>query len=210
VRVESVQWLFVATREGHVLATPVSRYSTKFARLDSKTGGDPYQDQWSQQKTTGPDRLVVAPRGGRHVDVLLALARCLPEPFGILYVLLLSRTGAHLPGRYQSSVPTTRDETEAFVRRFAGYFEGDGRHHLWLMSLPGRGTLVYDNHDLVYAYGPLEGFKSVLTALGFSEGAVAIPAQHQHSYNQQYDSSEDDVMGYWDWKHFPLQPDDDP
>jgi hypothetical protein len=186
------------------LAT-TARYSTKFARLDSQAGtatGDPYQDQWSQEKTTGPDRIVVAPRGGRHVDVLLELARCLREPFGILYVLLLSRTGVHSPGRYQSPVPTTREETEAFV--------GDGRHHLWLMSLPDKATLVYDNHDLLYAYGPLGPFKSALSALGFSEGAVGIPAPHQHSWNEEYDSTENEVMDYWDWKHFPLQPDDDP
>jgi hypothetical protein len=30
------------------------------------------------------------------------------------------------------------------------------------------------------------------------------------SWNQQYDSAEDEVMGFWDWKHFPLRPDDDP
>ena len=190
-----------------------ARHSTKFARLDSETGalgGDPYQDRWSLEKTTGPERLAVAPRGRRHIDVLLELAGCLQEPFGILYVLLLSRTGAHSPGRYQSPFPTTREETEAFARRFTNYFEGDGRHHLWLMSLPDQATLVYDNHDLVYAYGPLDRFKSVLTRLGFSEGAVAIPVPHQHSWNQEYDSTEDEVMEYWGWKRFPLQADDDP
>lgn len=61
-----------------------ARHSTKFARLDPQTGAtsDPYQDRWSRQETTGPGRLVVAPRAGRHVDVLLELARCLREPSG--------------------------------------------------------------------------------------------------------------------------------
>jgi hypothetical protein len=153
---------------------------------------------------------VVAPSRGQHVDALLDLARCLREPFGVLYVLLLSRTGEHVPGRYQSDVPASRAEVELFVHRFRDYLEGDGRHHLWLMSLPDEATLVYDNHDLLYGYGPLVRYQAALSDRGFSEGSTAIPAPHQHRYNEEYDGAERDLMAYWDWRRFPLQPDDDP
>jgi hypothetical protein len=185
---------------------------TKFSGLDAVGSPSryPYDDRWSIERTTGPDRIVVAPSRGHHVDVLLDLARCLREPFGVLYVLLLSRTGAHESGRYQSDVPASRAEAEAFVRRFGDYFEGDGRHHLWLMSLPDEATLVYDNHDLIYGYGPLNQYRAVLSGRGFSEGTTAIPAPHQHCYNAEYDGAENDLMDYWGWRRFPLQPDDDP
>lgn len=184
----------------------------KFSRLDTTGKHAPfsYDGLWAVQRTSGPDRLVVAPGHGEHVNVLLELARCLPEPFGILYVLVVPRTGEHSSGRYQSPAPTSLEETETFVRRFAPFFEGDGRHHLWLMSLPAKATLVYDNHDLIYAYGPADKYKAVLESRGLRQGNVGIPAPHQHCYNVEFDDAERDLMSFWEWLHFPLQPDDDP
>jgi hypothetical protein len=182
----------------------------KFAATDAAGSESwyPYDDRWSLQRTT-PERLVIAPARGRHVDLLLDLARCVREPFGILYVLVVPRTGEHADGRYQSPHPTTLAATEAFVQRFRGYFEGDGRHHLWLMSLPDAATLVYDNHDVIYAYGPLARYRAVLANRGFRESPVQIPDPHQHRYNQEFDGTERALIEYWGWRHFPLQPGDD-
>src|SRR5919199_486939 len=60
--------------------------SSKFVAVDALDNElpYPYDDRWSLERTTGPARLVIAPRRGSHVDVLLELARLLPEPFGIL------------------------------------------------------------------------------------------------------------------------------
>jgi hypothetical protein len=170
----------------------------------------PYDDRWSLQRTTGPERLVVAPAPGHHVDVLLDLARRLREPFGILYVLVVPRTGEHLEGRYQSPHPTSRADTEAFVQHFRDYFEGDARHHLWLTSLPDAATLVYDHHDVIYAYGPLDQYRAVLANRGFRESPVAIPNPHHHRYNEEFDATEGTLLAYWEWRHFPLQPSDAP
>jgi len=185
---------------------------SKFAAMapNGEEAPYPYQDRWRLEKTTGPDRLVVAPRRHGHVNALLDMAKTLREPFGILYVLLLPRTDSHAPGRYQSPSPTDWADTEAFVTRFRDYFEGDGRHGLWLMSLPDSATLVYDQHDLIYAYGPLDQYRDVLSQRGFEEGAAAIPAPHQHRYNAEFDASEQELMAYWDWRHFPLKAGDDP
>jgi hypothetical protein len=184
---------------------------SKFAFIDV-AGNErqyPHEDRWSTQRTTGSDRLVVAPARGHHVDTLLDLARCLREPFCILYVLVLPRTGEHATGRYQSPFPTNRADTEAFVNRFRDYLEGDARHHLWLMSLPDSATLVYDNHDLLYAYGPLDKFRNSLAARGFREGRTVIPFPHSHRYNDVFDDAERDVMRYWEWRRSPLQPEDE-
>src|SRR3954470_106206 len=57
--------------------------ASTFAAIDASGNEDryPYDNRWSLQQTTGPERLVVAPDRRRHVDVLLDLSRCLREPF---------------------------------------------------------------------------------------------------------------------------------
>ena len=168
-----------------------------------------YPNIYAIQKTTGPERLIIAP-SSNQVEILVEIARQLPEPFGILYVLIVPRGSGSKAGRYQSPAPSSRQETEIFLSRFRDYFESDGRHHVWVMSLLASATLVYDNHNVIYAYGPLAQFKKVLTARGFSEKRVQFPAPHVHNYNQEYDSEEREIMTYWNWKYFPLADDDDP
>jgi hypothetical protein len=110
-----------------------------------------YPDVWSIEATSGPSRLVAAP-SARHVDCLIDLSREVAEPFGTLVVMLIPRCGS-APGRYQSPTPTTREETEAFLRRHEAFFESDGRAHVWLMSLPDKAKLIYDNHNVLRVAG---------------------------------------------------------
>jgi hypothetical protein len=70
--------------------------------------------------------------------------------------------------------------------------------------------LVFDNHNMIYAYGDLDRYESELQARGFRRGSVAIPTPHSHHYHAEFDQSEDELIAYWDWKKFPLEPDDDP
>jgi hypothetical protein len=51
-----------------------------------------HPNRWQLEHTRGLDRLVLAP-ASQHVELLVDLLRELPEPFGLLYVLLVSRTG---------------------------------------------------------------------------------------------------------------------
>lgn len=112
----------------------------KFGTLDPAGNDVPYRypDLWAREQTTGPERIVAAPAAS-HIDLLIALSRVLPEPFGILYVLLVSRSDQE-PGRYQSPVPVSRAEMETFLHEFRGFLEGNGRHHIWARRCSiGRG-----------------------------------------------------------------------
>jgi hypothetical protein len=167
----------------------------KFASfVDGQPAPFRYGDIWERQQTSDSERLAIAPSRG-HVDLLIELSRCLGEPFGILYVLLVSW-------------PVERREMEGFVLGFRDYFESDGRHHLWLHSVPDGATLIYDQHDVLYAYGPLDLYEQVLRDRGLREGAVEIPVPHQHAYHRKYDVEEDNVMGLWEWRAFPLAESD--
>ena len=66
-------------------------------------------------------------------------------------------------------------------------------------------TLVYDQHNVIYAYGAnLEVFEQALRERGFTEGAVRFPVPHQHKYNPQFDNQERQILSHWEWIHFPL------
>jgi hypothetical protein len=177
------------------------QYSKFSAGTDRQTEPFIYPNTWKQERTTGADRLVIAP-SSRHIDLIRKLIQVLPEPFGLLYVLATPRRGES--GRYQSPEPSSRGEVESFLWEFKDFFQGDGRHHIWITSLPSNSTIVYDNHDILYAYGPLEHYKRILTAEGLSEGDVPDPIPHTHHFNVQFDQSQQDVLAYWDWVHYPL------
>ena len=184
---------------------------TKTSKLSSLVGSDfipyRYSNCWDIEKTSGPERLVIGPES-RQVELLLKLTQTLAEPFGILYVLLVSRND-HEPARYQSPYPCDRGEMESFFRSFTDFFESDGRHHIWVTSLPDSSTLVYDQHNVIYAYGALPEFERVLHNQGLNRGAVGFPVPHSHHYNAEFDEEEQRLLDYWAWRQSPLQEGDD-
>jgi hypothetical protein len=165
-----------------------------------------HANTWHLEETTGPSRLVIAPAAG-HVALMLALAEHLPEPFGVLYVLLVSRCGNE-EGRYQGPFQMDRAWVHAFLSKYRTYLESDGRHHIWVESLPGDGLLVYDNHNVIYAYGPIEQYVDTLRMKGFTEELVRFPEPHVHRYNQEFDRDETAILAHWEWKHFRLEDGD--
>jgi hypothetical protein len=70
-------------------------------------------------------------------------------------------------------------------------------------------TLVYDRHELIYGYGPLEKFERVVRGRGMREGRPGIAAPHSHLYHAEHDEDEERVMGYWEWKWSELREEDD-
>lgn len=167
-----------------------------------------YPDAWDLQRTTGPDRLVLAP-AERQIDLILDLLRPLPAPFGVLHVLVVSRCG-NAAARRQEPAPMQLRDVAGFLREFEEFFERDGRHHVWVTSLPSQITIVYDNHNIVYAYGPLEQFVGHAEARGLARRAIEIPVPHHHCFNSEYDDAEAALLARFDWLEFPLQPGDDP
>jgi hypothetical protein len=167
-----------------------------------------YPNAYQKEQTTGPGRLVIGPATG-HVDILLALMEFMPDPLGVLYVLVVPRSKSHEAGRYQSPYPVDRQDAVDFLTRFRDAFEKDGRHNLWVSSPESNGCLVYDKHNVIYAYGPLAEFEEVLKAMGLLEGPVTFPVPHSHYYNEEWDDDVEAILRYWEWQHYPLRDQDE-
>jgi len=167
-----------------------------------------YPNVWAAERTSGPVRLVIGPTRG-HIGLMRELATCWSPGYSLLYVLLVSRLGNE-PGRYQCPDPLFLVELDGFLETYGTFLESDGRHHLWIGSLTNEGTLVYDRHNVIYAYGPLDSYRRILDRRGLGEvPEVRFPAPHTHEYNEQNDAWEDRLMNHWVWRKFPLQDNDD-
>ncbi len=167
-----------------------------------------YPNVWSREKTTGPDRLIIAPSTD-HISLIVELSRVMTEPFGFLYVLTVPR-GQGVAARHQSLEPVIRQDSIEFLSRFKQFFEGDGRHHIWMKSSSSSDQLVYDNHNVIYAYGQLPAFEEILSQRGKEKvESVRFPMPHIHYYNSEFDEDERDLLCYWQWKQFPLHDSDD-
>src|SRR5258707_361105 len=125
-----------------------------------------YANAFQIERTTGPERLCITVEEA-HLSLLWKLAFPLAPPFLVLYVLHTSRCGNRL-GRYES--PAIQfDAVNGFMAEFCEFLTDDGRHDLWLLSQNSGATLVWDRHDLIYAYGPFEQVRAVLRE-GLQEG----------------------------------------
>lgn len=185
----------------------------KFGRLEDDLDiPHSYANVWVKEDLrNGRNRLIVAP-SGRHIDCLLRLTECLPEPLYILYVLVVPRGEAN-PGRYESP-RLTRQEMEGTFRSFEGFFQGDGRAAVWVTAFSQDGapvgTLVYDRHDLIYAYGPIESYVQVLDEIGLRQcDSVVIPCPHSHHYNEEFDSEARRLHASLGWAWSALRPADE-
>jgi hypothetical protein len=168
-----------------------------------------YGNVWATEETTGGGtRLVIAPAQGQ-TGILAALLKDMPGAFWVLYVLVISR-GRGEPGRYQSPEAQTESAVGKFLYEFSDFLENDARHNLWIASESGPEMLIYDRHNVIYAYGPSASWKLALAAKGFSEvSAIRFPSPHSHHYHQSLDSEEDRLLGYWDWHRTPLKSSDE-
>ena len=143
-----------------------------------------------------------------QIDLLLELAGPLTPPFYILYVLIVTRLD-NKHGRYQSPLLETKDELTSFLREYQEYFETDGRHHIWICTLDNSGRFIYDQHNVIFAYGQLENYISILKKIGYKEREFSFPAPHAHVYNASNDKFEEKILHHWDWDYFPLTDDDE-
>jgi hypothetical protein len=167
-----------------------------------------YGDIWAREKTSGPDRLVIAPRSNQ-TDMLYKLAECFDEPFLLLYVLVVPRT-EHEPGRYQSDYSFTYTQLSQFLSTYAEFLEKDARHNLWIRPESGDGLLVYDRHNVIYAYGPLDLLISKIQSIGFTEeNEIHFGFPHAHHYNSEFDSIQARILTDEQWTVSPLRPGDE-
>jgi hypothetical protein len=136
------------------------------------------------------------------------LAATFPETCKILYVLVVPRDGTAESGRYESPDFIGIDEVSMFLGEFSEFLECDGRHHVWI-ACPDHGNLVYDRHNVVYAYGDLTSYATVAESHGMSKKQFAIPVPHWHAYHAEYDAIEHRLLKRWEWIHSPLRPQDE-
>jgi hypothetical protein len=142
---------------------------------------------YARQQTSSSPRLGIA-ASFEGTALLHELTLALAEPFLLLYVLVVPR-GRSEPGRYQSG-ELSRAELDGPFEQFGKFWDGDGRHSVWVRSSDD-GMLVYDRHNIIYAYGPLERFESRLAELGYKVArSLSLDFVHQHSYHQEFDELE--------------------
>lgn len=168
-----------------------------------------YGNQYFRQPCGAANRLVIGPSGS-HIDLLIELAAELHgQPWFVLYVLLVPRLGNRSSGRYQSEPFGSLAELAMFLSAFRSFFESDGRHHVWVGSARNDGLLVYDHHNVLFAYGPLDAFEQALLRKGYRQQEFWFPAFHAHSYAPENDLEEERLMTEMEWKYSPLQPGDE-
>lgn len=182
----------------------------KFGKLSASGRPIPhdYGDVYFRQPCGDSERLVIGPTD-KHIQLLDSLAkRFATENYYILYVLLVSHSG-RVPGRYQSPIISNHDDLQLFIWTFQTFLEQDGRHHIWVASPDCSDLLIYDQHDVIFAYGNLDSFESVLKQNAFTESEFWFPLNHAHGYDPANANIEDELIGYFDWQYFDLQPGDD-
>ena len=161
---------------------------------------------YRREQTTGPDRLVIAPAKS-PLDLMCALAEAFGPEYFLLYVHSVARSN-HEPGRYESP-PLQLVDVRIFVQEFAPMLENDARHEFWIASTQNHGMLVYDEHGLIYAYGPLGEFEVLLSTQGFQEQDFSIPSPHAHHYHVEYDDDVAKLLTHWEWLRTDLRPEDE-
>jgi hypothetical protein len=138
--------------------------------------------------------------------VFQTLVERLTPPFQLLYVLHTPRGEAD-PGRYQSP-PISLEQFREFVQTFSSFLKADGRFDLWAHSGASGATVVWDRHNRIFAYGPLEHYTEALTALGFSRGTPVVPTPHTHHYRDEFDEAARRLLQTYVWSRSPLHPGD--
>lgn len=169
-----------------------------------------YQNVWASEDLSGTVRLIIAPRTD-YIGLIGKLLDGMPEPIWLLYVLVVPRREGEA-GRYQSAEPQSREQVRRFLSEFGTFLENDGRQNLWIRSESGAAMLVYDRHNLIYAYGHLTEWSLILLRAGLNEVArdlIAVPDPHSHHYHSAFDSEAERLLGSLDWDRTPLLEQDE-
>ncbi len=151
-------------------------------------------------------RIVAGVPGGDQA-IFRALTACLEPPYFILYVLHTPR-GEGEAGRYQSSALSSAEFTE-FLDQYAEYLRADSRFDIWSHSPKSGGTVVWDRHNLLFAYGPLDSYEHALRELGYEPGKPSMDFPHMHFYRDEFDDYAKSLLEHFEWRHTPLQPEDE-
>ena len=148
------------------------------------------------------NRIVAAPDKD-HVSVIQRLVREMDGPFRVDYFLLVPRSDEQDEGRFEMADALDHSGVDSFLRRYSSLFEDDGRHHLRIAGTDS--TVIYDQHNVLYASGRLDRFASALGDSGLREGEVQFPSPHSHHYHEELDDLLEDMLDRYQWHWFPLE-----
>ena len=160
-----------------------------------------YKNCFVKQSISGVNRILIA-KEGSSTALLSNLLGFYSEPFRLAYLLVTPPDGFQ-PMKYEVD-GLTSDDVQGFLNHYRAFLEGDARHHVWIHSASGGGTLICDEHDWIYAYGSQEQVETYLVSRGFELEMPEIPFPHLHNES----SSNDDVMrkllAHYEWKAQPV------
>ena len=160
-------------------------------------GRAPYRHSkiWLREEVDDTERLRIGVGTGT-IALLEALAAPLREP---LFLVVVMRVPQQVEAGRWESIPLTHPEFHRFTERYGQLFEDDARAQLWVGELDGIGMLVLDEHDLIYAYGPLLRFEQVLVEHDYLPGDPQVPQPHEHRYSRQFNELESRLRRLWPW-----------
>lgn len=175
-------------------------------KLSRLQGGDHNEHSHAATFKREDHRIVVGvPKG--DPEVFTRLLATTEPPYFLLYVLHTPR-GEDKAGQYQSP-SLTRSQVQDFIGRFKQFLSQDARFDFWAHSPGQNATIVWDRHNLLYAYGPLEEYLRELRALGFSAGAPSVLETHVHHYHSELDAQARDLLSAMEWVWSELRPEDE-
>ena len=166
-----------------------------------------YGNVFTVESGNGWSRLKIGPNGN-YIQLLDHLSEKWSTPeYYLLYVSLVSHTGKN-PGRYESPI-LSKDDLDVFLYSHKDFLEKFGGQHLWIGHPENNDLLIYDQHNVIFAYGNIVGYKDVLTVEKFSEGSFSIPCPHSHSYEPSLTLHEGDLFAHFNWVYSELRDGDD-
>ncbi len=160
----------------------------------------------SETLSSGVKRVVAGAPNGEY-RTFAELTFVLTAPYFLLYVLHTPR-GEGDPGRYQSPA-LTGIEVSNFLVEFSDFLGRDARFDIWSHSPNSGGTVVWERHNMIYAYGPLNDYEKILINLGYETGKTDANFPHCHYYRAEYDVTAKYLLNYMEWSKAPLQPEDE-
>jgi hypothetical protein len=171
-------------------------------RIDGEWVEHSYPTIYCLPETQDTLQRIAATAPSGEPDIFLKLVSVLEEPYFLLYILHTPR-GEAPAGRYQSP-KLNLSELGAVVSKFKNFLAQDARFDLWAYSPSEKATVVWERHNLIYAYGPLERFATQLSCLGFSPGSPQIPAPHSHNYHAELDQQAKEFIKAFEWSFSQL------
>jgi hypothetical protein len=160
-----------------------------------------YKDCFVKQSISGVNRILIANEGS-STELMSNLLAFYAEPFKLAYLLVTPPEGFQ-PMKYEVE-GLSIDEINQFLKEYHAFLEGDARHHIWVHSGAGGGTLICDEHDWVYAYGSQDQVETFLHSRGFQLEMPEIPFPHLHNESSANDDIMRRLLGHFDWKAHPV------